>query len=283
MQNNSFMDTLQNDLDILHQRFDDAKVLRAEFSGFLDRLSYVSDSYVDVPSKNIWSCWFQGMDKAPDIVQSCYNTIKDNFDGYEKILITKDNLEFYTDIDPIVMQKWKDGIISNTAFSNIVRLELLINHGGLWLDSTIFCTDMVIPEFISKSPLFVYSNWKWISGDVRPISNWLMSACKDHVMLKVVRDLLVQYWHEKNELQTYFIFHMFFQMVIESFPEVWKQTPKISNLPPHMMQFELQGAYTAKRFEQLKTMSMFHKLTYKLPEKTITDDNNLYNYIIKNY
>ena len=55
MQNNSFMDTLQNDLDILHQRFDDAKVLRAEFSGFLDRLSYVSDSYVDVPSKNIWS------------------------------------------------------------------------------------------------------------------------------------------------------------------------------------------------------------------------------------
>lgn len=280
---NDYIDKLQNDLNILQERFDAYKLLKTKYGNYLNNKIYDCESMSCEPSKIIWTCWFQGIDNAPDLVKSCYNSVKDNFVRYEKILLTADNFERYVTIDPIVMKKWRDGIISNTAFSNILRLELLIKHGGLWLDSTVFCTDNTIPEFISKSPLFVYSNWKWISGDVRPISTWLMSSCKNHVMLKAVRDLLVNYWHENDELQTYFIFHMFFEMAIEKYPEVWKQTPKISNLPPHMMQFEFAESYSEFRFNQLKEMSGFHKLTYKLPSDMIYDKKSLYSYIANNF
>lgn len=280
---NDYINKLERDLNILHERFDAYKLLRSRYGNYLNDKAYDCKSVNGQASKIIWTCWFQGMNNAPDLVKSCYNSVKDNFHGYEKVLLTSDNFEQYVTIDPVIMKKWSDGIISNTAFSNILRLELLIKHGGLWLDSTVFCTDNKIPEFISESPFFVYSNWKWISGDIRPISTWLMSSCKNHVMLKAVRDLLVNYWHDNNELQTYFIFHMFFQMVIEKFPEVWKQTPKISNLPPHMMQFELDASYNENRFNQLRDMSRFHKLTYKMSEDITSNNNSLYSYIVNNF
>lgn len=280
---NCYEKKIESDLNILHERFEAYKLLKNKYGNYLNDKEYDYESINGKASKIIWTCWLQGLNNAPDLVKSCSNSVKSNFYGYEKVFLTSDNFEQYVTIDDVIMKKWRDGIISNTAFSNILRLELLINHGGLWLDSTVFCTDNRIPEFISQSPLFVYSNWKWISGDVRPISTWLMSSCKNHVMIKATRDLLVNYWHENDELQTYFIFHMFFQMVIENFPEVWKRTFKISNLPPHMMQFELGASYNENRFNQLKDMSKFHKLTYKLPLNITDNKTSLYSFIINNF
>ena len=35
------------------------------------------------------------------------------------------------------------------------------------------------------------------------------------------------------------------------------------NVPPHILQFEFFKQYNPKRFEQIKAMSHFHKLTWK--------------------
>ena len=56
-----------------------------------------------------------------------------------------------------ITDKWQRGIIGNAHFSDLLRLELLIEKGGYWIDATVLCTDSKMLEFIDKQPLFLYS------------------------------------------------------------------------------------------------------------------------------
>lgn len=277
-----YVKKLNDDLDIMKSRIDDYILLKNRYFEFVKNLPY-DDEYIECKSRNkcIWICWFQGVNSAPELVKKCIDTIKSNFFDYQKIIITKENFKEYVEIDDTVVRKWNEGVITNTAFSNIIRLELLIKYGGIWMDATVLVTEDKFPSYVEDSPLFMYSSWKWISGDVRPISTWFISAQKNHPLLMAVRDCLVKYWQDNDQLITYFIFHMFFAMVMELYPKMFSQIPRISNIPPHMMQFELQNEYSSKRFTELIEMSSIHKLTYKLDKKVFNDSNNLYNFILK--
>ena len=276
------IEKMNRDIRIMQDRISDYIGLRNRYMDFARALPYEDVLKDREREKIIWVCWFQGIEQAPQLVKNCFRQLTKRYAGYKKILITSDNVFEYIEVDETVKDKWKKGVISNTAFSNIIRLELLVRYGGVWMDATVLCTADRLPDYIETSPLFVYSSWKWITGDVRPVSTWLMASDQHHPMLKAVRDCLVKYWTENDELQTYFIFHMFFQMVIEQFPEVWGQTPRFSNVPPHMMQFELGNAYSGRRFEQLTEMSDIHKLTYKLDDDVLTDEDSLHAHLIRN-
>ena len=39
--------------------------------------------------KNIWICWFQGIENAPDIVKKCYDSVKRNMPDSNITVITK--------------------------------------------------------------------------------------------------------------------------------------------------------------------------------------------------
>lgn len=280
----NYLEKLNSDINIMNLRINDYIKLRNEYYEYVMSLKY-KDEYsnpVEAP-KTIWLCWFQRLETAPELVQSCIRKVSSSYPEYKKILIDEFNLFKYVNIDESVIKKWKAGVISNTAFSNIVRLEVLIKYGGIWMDATVLCTGLSLPSYMTDSSLFVYSSWKWISGDVRPVSTWLIAANKEHPILMAVRDCLVKYWNDKDELVTYFVFHMFFAMVIEKFPKLFEKIPKISNVPPHFMQFEMHNEYNCTRFEQLTEMSPIHKLTYKLGEKILINNNNLYKYVADNY
>lgn len=280
----NYIEKIQNDMIILQSRIDDYLKLKDEYKDFAYNLPY-KDEFVKQTEKRktIWICWFQGVENAPDLVKKCINKNINSLADYEKIILTKENFSKYVDIKENVLKKWEKGIISNTAFSNILRLEILIKYGGIWMDSTVLFTGERFPNFVTDYPLFMFSSWKWITGDVRQISTWFISAQKGHPLLKAVLDCLYKYWADKDELVTYFVFHMFFGLVIERYPVMFNQIPRISNVPPHFMQFELQNPYSERRFSELTEMSSIHKLTYKLDESVYKDETNIYNYLLKRY
>ena len=280
----NYYEKIQNDMDILQSRINDCLELRTEYKEFVDRLPYV-DQIIEKKeiSKIIWICWFQGIENAPELVQKCVKNNISKIYGYKKIILTSKNFTKYIKINPLILKKWKQGIISNTAFSNILRLEILIKYGGIWMDAPVLFTGKEFPRYVTEYPLFMFSSWKWITGDIRPVSTWFISAQKGHPFLKAVRDCLYKYWTDKNELVTYFIFHMFVAMVIERYPIMYSQFTRISNVPPHYMQFELQDRYSEIRFKELTDMASIHKLTYKLDAAVYKDEDNLYNYLLKEY
>lgn len=213
----------------------------------------------------VWICWLQGMENAPQVVRECYQSIQYWIHDKKIVVITADNFDEYVSFPEYIVEKWKKGIISNTHFSDLLRLELLIRYGGLWLDATTMMTGP-LPEYITESDFFVYHNG-WMDMEMIDIGNWLIYSKKNYCKLLIdTRDLLYKYWKNYNYSRNYFIFHMFFRMACNRNPDLWEKVPYFNQLDNHLLMRELNKIYNPIRIRYIKSITTVHKLTYKLTE-----------------
>lgn len=96
----------------------------------------------------IWICWWQGLDNAPEIVKACVESIKRYAGDYEVICITEENYKNYVTFPKWIEEKRKQNIISRTIYSDLLRMNLLSTYGGLWIDSTFFCTSKCFEDYM---------------------------------------------------------------------------------------------------------------------------------------
>lgn len=236
-------------------------------------------------SKTIWICWWQGIENAPVLVKKCYSSVCANFSEWDIRMITSDNYYEYVSFPEYIVEKWKSGTISNTHMSDLLRLELLIQHGGLWLDSTILATSGDIPMSIVNSDLFFYQTLKpGANGHSVFCSNWLIYATSNNCILKLTRELLYRFWAENNTISDYFLFHYYLTISCEAFPEEYEKIPQFSNEIPHILLLNIFKEFDEEYMNDLKRMSCFHKLSYKLdPDQKENAKDSYYNWIIKNH
>lgn len=221
-------------------------------------------------SNKVWVCWLQGMEQAPKLVKSCYESLKENLYEKEIIMITEDNYRDYVEFPKFIQQKIDDNIITKTHMSDLLRLELLLNYGGTWIDATVFCSGNNIPNYMLDSDLFVFQCLKpGYDGHSVSISSWLMTACTNHPILKLTRALLYNYWETNDNMIDYFLLHNFFQLAIETYPEEWNKVIPFSSATPHILLLRLFEQYDDCVWNAVKNMTPFHKLTYKFEEEQI--------------
>jgi hypothetical protein len=119
---------------------------------YLERhYSYVVDIFRD--KKNIegqddgvfpiWVCWWQGEAEMPNIVNVCYRSLLKNANGHSVTLIRKNNYQKYVTIPDYIKNKFDKGDISIAHWSDVIRVCLLFEHGGMWIDATYFVTDKI--------------------------------------------------------------------------------------------------------------------------------------------
>lgn len=233
----------------------------------------------DAPSRTAWICWLQGMDAAPTVVKQCYASINKWLQGWDIVLITAENYADYAALPDFIIDKWKSGVIGNAHFSDILRLQLLIEHGGLWLDATTMLTG-VMPDYILQSDLFVFHNG-WMDEEMINVANWFIySKVSSNPLLIQSRDLLIEYWRRYNYAKNYFIFHMLFRIVTKVNIQLWNAVPYYNQIDNHLLMFELQKPFDAYRVDQIKALTPIHKLTYKLSEwdlnSTVTHLEEIY-------
>lgn len=210
----------------------------------------------------VWVCWLQGMDHAPHLVQTCYAALQKNWTDQDITLVTQDNLFDLVSFPDFIIDKWRKGIISNTHFSDLLRLELLIKYGGTWVDATVLCTGK-IPQYVTDSAFFVFRD-DFKNDQACDLSSWFISAVPNHPILLHARDLLYAYWRKENKLVDYFLFHFFVTMCMRTYRDLLYNAPFNSNLNPHTLQFVyLFNQYDAKIYQYLQELCFVHKLTYK--------------------
>ena len=134
------------------------------------RYSFVLDNFdknydnntMQTQSNKVWVCWFQGMDKAPSLVRRCYDSLCEKLVDREIVLITEDNMFNYVSFPDYIVEKWRDGEITHTHMTDLLRLELLIKYGGTWIDATVLCTRdrKDIPDYFFDSDLFLFQTLK---------------------------------------------------------------------------------------------------------------------------
>ena len=212
----------------------------------------------------IWTIWLQGMENAPKIVQQCYASMRRNIADRPIVVITEDNFRDYVTFPDYIMEKYEKGIISKVHFADLLRIELLAQHGGTWLDGTVFVSDPPFQPYVLDSRLFLFQTLKpGLDGHCRSVSSWLMTAYSHNPIIMRTRALLHEYWPTHKHAVEYFILHDFIQMSIEAYPQIWSEVVPFSNATPHILLLRLFEPYNSDVWEGVRKQTGFHKLSYK--------------------
>lgn len=232
-------------------------------------------------SDKVWICWFQGIENAPLLVQKCYKSVVSNMPDKEVILITSENMERYVQFPNFIIDKWKKGYITHTHMTDLLRLELLIKYGGMWLDATVFCSDCNIPSYFFDSDLFFYQCLKpGKDGHANYVSSWLISAKTNNKVLMAVRELCYTYWTKNKKMCDYFLLHDFMSIVLDRYQDELKAIPPRDNATPHILLLRFFEQYDESIWNCIKSQTPFHKLSYKFEEEKTQVKDTYYDVII---
>ena len=239
------------------------KLLEKRFHKTINKNSNIEFSKKEFKKENIiiWTCWLQGEEKAPLIVKRCLKSIKNNKNDFPVIIITEENFKTYVNIPEFIVKKWKSGIISNTHFSDILRCALLIQNGGIWIDSTCYLSDK-IPDFVFENSFFCFKHKRRLEDTIE-LGSWFMYSVNNNPLLKMTYELENEYWKKYNELDDYFLFHIFFRISSKYYSEIWDFVPNINDMTPHELNSNLNYTYNKEIYEYIIRSSFVHKLTYK--------------------
>lgn len=230
----------------------------------------------------IWVCWFQGMEQAPELVQTCFSRLC-AVEKHRVILITEANMLQYADIPSSILKEWKAGNIPNPNFSDILRTVLLYQHGGLWIDATMLLAKPV-PQYIWESLLFVFQYTE------NPLifdafSNHFMRGHAGDEFLGRVLYGMLRYWEKYDTLKDYFIYHFIFTGVArmdDDMRRIYANIPLRLSESNHLLQRYWLRQYDADMWDWLISRSFIHKLTYK-GLNDVDLNNTYYDYIVHSY
>jgi len=91
-------------------------------------------NYIKLP-KNIFCFWDKGYDLIPDIGKICIHSWIKHNPEYNIILLNRKNVYNYLDKN-ILDFIWTKNQIQTQ--SDLIRINLLSKHGGIWIDMTLF-------------------------------------------------------------------------------------------------------------------------------------------------
>jgi hypothetical protein len=233
--------------------------LEKEFKSQIGKTDF--KHYCDEMQETVWICWLQGFENAPELVKSCIASMEYHLKGRRIIYITADNFRDYCDIPEYIIEKWRKGIICSAHFADLLRLALLIQHGGLWIDATVYMTGP-LPSYITEGDFFGYRDG-FFNCDLINFGNWLIYSAPNNRLLNETYALLLAYWKKYDYAKHYFIFQMFFRMVTDCYPDEWEKVPYFNQMDLHIFSFEFLNTYDENRFRRLCELTPLHKLTLK--------------------
>lgn len=217
--------------------------------------------------QNIWVCWWQGEEQMPTIVGKCYRSIQNHANGHPVILITKDNYRKYVKFPIWVEEKFANGTITITHLSDLLRIALLRQYGGLWMDATLLVTSdlpQLIPPFFTirqpdKCDGKYVSRYRWtgfcIGGSA---NNPLWSAAYDM--------LIEQYWRKYNRLVNYFILDYVLEILYSQLERIrlMIDTVPYSNPDLAFIQENVSQDFDPQIWDDIRKNTSIFKLSWKI-------------------
>jgi hypothetical protein len=183
---------------------------------------------------NIYILWFQGFDKAPQVVQWCAASWKRYNPTWNIILLDNTNLKEYVDLNQVSYSK----DIELCHLADIVRMILLRDHGGLWVDATAFCHKPLNEWFLPYMVEGFFAFDKPYSHLM--LSNWFLYAEKNNPILSQWCEETLYYYQVHGTAHTYFVHHYIFEQLYQDvqFQKEWDKVPKLSGSIPHTLQID---------------------------------------------
>jgi hypothetical protein len=182
--------------------------------------------------------------------------------GWEIVELDAQQAKVYVDLPSSIEGK----TIELRWIADILRLRLLADWGGVWVDATTFCNipldHWLLP--LMQTGFFAFSR----PGGDRPLSNWFLAAEKRHPIVLRWSDLTKSYWNERQTAQKFWQHGLFRELCErdQDLGAIWSNTPQVSAAGPHAVQYKaLATSNTEDVFEIIREKRVaVHKLTWKM-------------------
>lgn len=240
----------------------------------------------------IWVCWFQGYEKMPELVKECYKNLYRmvDLDVGEIVLITENNFENYVKIDPSILKKIRDGKMSYTNLSDLLRVNLLAIYGGMWIDATVYVTSRISKQLLSKP---FYSQKTTTEFYVKRYvtksrwASWMMIASSKEELFKFVAFIMNDYYLKHDTLIDYYFIDYVIEIAYNRLESAHASidSVEINNTRAFEMFNMFNEEYNPERFKRIVDTTQFLKFTYKsdLFEKTESGKLTNYGFFRKRY
>ena len=191
---------------------------------FFNNVNKDENGNVKIRGKTIWILWLQGWDNAPWYIHKIKETwIKHNPD-WNVELVSEANLRNYVPNIHIPLGA------SHAAISDIIRLNLLYEHGGVWADATMICMmplDLWLYDVMQPVGFWMYHGNTSCEGP----ASWFMVSMKHSEISTKWKEACDKYWLNKNDgTDNYFwMDSLFFNLLStdEHFMKEWQQVPYV--------------------------------------------------------
>ncbi|WP_165443269.1 glycosyltransferase family 32 protein [Acinetobacter ihumii] len=128
--------------------------------------------------KKIWIYWESMCEN--DLVNLCIENIIDLHPDYEVNVLNKSNLKDYVELPNFNKN------IETAVIADYIRLSLLKDFGGIWLDASIFLVenlDWILKKMKSNQTFVFYSDECTINKSLPIIENWLIISEPNNIFI----------------------------------------------------------------------------------------------------
>lgn len=235
----------------------------------------------------IWFCWMQGEEALPPVPKLCLASLIKHSGGRKVVFLDKNNYGKYVSIPQWIIDMYRSGKIKQAHFADIMRVMLLSQKGGLWIDATLLVTKDLpaeifdMPFFSIKTDEFGYfvSRCRW--------SVFCLAGWRNSILFKKVARLFEAYLSKTCTFVDYFMFDHFIDILYKNDSSIRQMIDAVpmNNANVHDLNRLLCDDFDARRYDELTADGTY---MFKLSWKTYTEEQlrsnprSYYNYLLKN-
>ena len=223
----------------------------------------VEEHIINAP---IFVCWWSGLESSPELVKICIRSIKDHAGNHPVFLIDQNNVGDYLKIPKHILDLVNTDQICLANFSDYLRFSLLNQYGGLWIDSTVYCSSG-IPDKYFEFPLFTcnakpgtgyISDGKWTS--------FIIGGNKGHTLFKYIQAAFETYWRKERNVIDYLMLDYLIRLGYMYIPQIKKDLDSIplNNLHRNELRLAMNRGEPGETLEQyIYEDTCFNKLSWR--------------------
>ena len=227
-------------------------------------------------TETIWQFWDNPAgQKTPDIVTACMKSAEKHRGDFRLKVLNLETIGKYSDLPGFVHDRLKDGRMRFAHFSDLLRLNLLKNHGGVWMDPT--CLMFAeIPKYITEQEFFVFLTDRMTHFPYSFMQNFFIRAQKGAFLADIWYRMCIEYWKNESTEIEYFQHQLMFKALVENNETaraLFEKMPHVSE--DEMMQFigdrhftKLLEQFDPAEWDRIQKESFIQKTTYRI-NKTI--------------
>lgn len=255
--------------------------LQSDLSQLITEIRESKLKYNEEPIKKIWVFWYQGLSNAPDIVQKCRILLRQNYQDYEIIELDGHNYKDYCHLPDFIVEKTKQGLISITEFSDILRSKLLYEYGGMWVDSTLLTIGQM-DEALLNLPFFTIRNNGEAPACVSGLrlSTYYQYYKKNNNYVGFLYQLFLEYWNHHKLLVEYLLMDYFLILLAnnnDQFRKLLDEVP-FTNPNVHTIRNHINDEYLDNNWKKITENTNLFKMTYKILMTKYSKNGNITNY-----